>query len=46
MAYVALSRVKTLTGLKVNGLRPTTMVHAVDEEVKDFLELHFGADFD
>lgn len=46
MAYVALSRVKTLTGLKVKGLRPTTMVHAVDEEVKDFLELHFEADFD
>lgn len=46
MAYVALSRVKTLKGLKVLDLTPTTMVHAVDDEVKAFLEENFGADFD
>ena len=40
MAYVALSRVKTLTGLKVKGLRQSTMVHAVDEEVKGFMQLY------
>lgn len=46
MAYVALSRVKTLTGLKVLDLTPTSMVHAVDNEVKTFLQLHFQANFD
>ena len=45
MAYVALSRVKTLAGLKVLDLTPTSMVHPVDDEVKTFLQLHFQADF-
>jgi ATP-dependent DNA helicase PIF1 len=45
MAYVALSRVKTLKGLKVLDLTPTSMVHPVDDEVKIFLETHFQADF-
>ncbi|GAB7333136.1 hypothetical protein MBLNU13_g04801t1 [Cladosporium sp. NU13] len=46
MAYVALSRVKTLRGLKVLDLTPTSMVYPVDDEVKTFLQLHFQADFD
>jgi ATP-dependent DNA helicase PIF1 len=45
MAYVALSRVKTLNGLKVLDLTPTSMVHPVDEEVKNFLQLHFHENF-
>jgi ATP-dependent DNA helicase PIF1 len=45
MAYVALSRVKTLAGLKVLDLTPTSVVHPVDDEVKTFLQTHFQADF-
>lgn len=45
MAYVALSRVKTLAGLKVLGLTATSMVHPVDVEVKKFLQVHFQANF-
>ena len=45
LAYVALSRVKTLRGLKVLDLTPTSMVHPLDEEVKTFLRVHFGASF-
>ena len=45
MAYVALSRVKTLKGLKVLDLTPTSMVHPVDDEVKTFLQHHFQENF-
>ena len=45
MAYVALSRVKTLDGLKVLDLTPTSMVHPLDDEVKTFLQVHFQANF-
>ena len=44
-AYVALSRVKTLSGLKVLDLTPTSMVHPVDDEVKRFLQRYFQANF-
>jgi hypothetical protein len=43
MAYVALSRVKTLKGLKVLDLTPTSTVKPLDDEVKSFLELNFQA---
>lgn len=46
MAYVALSRVKTLKGLKVLDLTATSAVHPMDDEVKAFLQLNFGARFD
>lgn len=46
MAYVALSRVKTLKGLKVLDLTATSAVHPVEDEVKEFLQLKFGASFD
>jgi ATP-dependent DNA helicase PIF1 len=46
MAYVALSRVKNLEGLKVMGLRADHFNHAVDEQVKTFLEENFGENFD
>jgi ATP-dependent DNA helicase PIF1 len=46
MAYVALSRVKNLEGLKVMGLRADHFNHAVDEQVKTFLEEKFGENFD
>lgn len=45
MAYVALSRVKTLAGLKVLDLTATSMVHPVDDEIKTFLQVHFQANF-
>ena len=45
MAYVALSRVKTLEGLQVDGLRTNGVKYAVDDEVKAFLEEKFGEDF-
>ena len=45
MAYVALSRVKTMDGLKVLDLTPTSMVHPLDDEVKTFLQVHFQANF-
>jgi ATP-dependent DNA helicase PIF1 len=45
MAYVALSRVKTLKGLKVLDLTPTSTVHPVDDEVRTFLEQNFQANF-
>jgi ATP-dependent DNA helicase PIF1 len=46
MAYVALSRVKNLEGLKVMGLRADHFNHAVDEQVKIFLQDKFNEDFD
>lgn len=46
MAYVALSRVETLHGLKVEGLKASTINSAVDEEVKALLEDKFGLSFD
>jgi ATP-dependent DNA helicase PIF1 len=46
MAYVALSRVKTLSGLEVRGLAQTTEVKPLDDEVKAFLRAHFQANFD
>jgi hypothetical protein len=46
VAYVAFSRVKTSEGLKVLGSTPTSVVHAVDNEVKILLQFNFGADFD
>jgi ATP-dependent DNA helicase PIF1 len=45
MAYVALSRVKTLKGLKVLDLTPTSTVKPVDDEVRSFLEQNFQANF-
>lgn len=42
MAYVALSRVRNTRGLKVEGLRSTTMVPPVDDDVKEFLARRFG----
>jgi ATP-dependent DNA helicase PIF1 len=40
MAYVALSRVKTLQGLKVLDLTPTSMVNPLDGDVRTFLQVH------
>ena len=45
MAYVALSRVKTLGGLKVLMRPGDTFNHTVDEAVKTFLENKFMEDF-
>ena len=45
MAYVALSRVKALEGLKVLGLGTHGVKYAVDEEVKTFLMMYFGENF-
>jgi len=45
MAYVALSRVKALEGLKVLGLGTNGVKYAVDEEVKTFLMMYFGENF-
>jgi ATP-dependent DNA helicase PIF1 len=46
MAYVALSRVKALEGLRVEGLGTNGVKYAVDDEVKTFLQQKFGEDFD
>jgi len=46
MAYVALSRVKNLEGLKVEGLDTNGVIHAVDDKVKEFLQDRFGENFD
>lgn len=46
MAYVALSRVKTLCGLKVKNLGPTTVMYPIDDDVKKFLKLRFNENFD
>jgi ATP-dependent DNA helicase PIF1 len=46
MAYVALSRVKNLEGLKVMGLKADNLNHAVNEQVKVFLHDKFGENFD
>jgi ATP-dependent DNA helicase PIF1 len=46
MGYVAMSRVKTLKGLKVLGLAEDTFEQDVDEEVKTFLQQNFQVVFD
>lgn len=46
MAYVALSRVKNLEGLKVQGLGTNSVKCMVDEQVKIFLHDKFGENFD
>jgi ATP-dependent DNA helicase PIF1 len=46
MAYVALSRVKNLEGLKVISRTGDTFNHAVDEGVKTFLQNKFMENFD
>ena len=46
MQYVALSRVKTLSGLKVKDLSLTEMVRPLDDDVKTLLQMHFQANFD
>jgi ATP-dependent DNA helicase PIF1 len=46
MAYVALSRVKNLEGLKVEGLGANGVKHMVDDQVKSFMEDKFGESFD
>jgi ATP-dependent DNA helicase PIF1 len=45
MAYVALSRVKNLVGLKVLRLKADHLNHAMDEQVKIFLHDKFGENF-
>ena len=45
MAYVALSRVKNLEGLKVISRAGDEFNHTVDEGVKTFLENKFMEDF-
>lgn len=46
MAYVALSRAKTLDGLEVRGLKSKKFNSSIDEEVKAFLATRFGVVFD